>query len=114
MKQLEISDETYEKIKDQLMESEKVELSCYNDMVGKKWFFRTVTYHFIGEVVGVFGSFVQLKNASWVAESGRFMDTILKGTLNEVEPIKKVDWYVNMSTVIDFGLWRHSLPKEQK
>ena len=111
MRRLEISDETYEKIKDQLTEAEKADLTCYNDMIGKRYFLRTVTYHVVGEVIGVFGTFIQLKNASWVADSGRFMDAILNGNLNEVEPIKNIVWNVNMSTVVDFGLWKHPLPR---
>ena len=83
-----------------------------DDMVGKSFFFRTVTYHIVGKVVGYFGPHVRLKQASWVAESGRFMDAIKDGVLNEVEPLG--DWHVNIQTVTDFGLWRHDLPKEQK
>ena len=111
MPTLEVSEETYEKIKDQLQD-EDVELSSYDDLVGKKFFFRTVTYHVVGEVTKRFGTFVALKNASWVADSGRFMNAIKDGELNEVEPIGS--WNVNLASVVDFGLWKHALPKEQK
>ena len=82
------------------------------DMVGKKFFFRTVTFHILGEVTGFFGSVVQLKDASWIADSGRFNECIKNGTLNEVEPLG--EWHVNTQTVTDFGPWRHQLPKEVK
>ena len=111
-KTLTISDETYELIKDQLSEEETLDISGLKDLVGKKWFFRTVTYHLIGEVVKVIGNMVQLKNAIWVADSGRFMQTIKEGKLNEYEEIG--DWFVNLSTVTDFGQWKHSIPKGQK
>ena len=111
-KTLIISDETYEKIKDQIKANEDVDISGLNDLVGKKWFFRTVTYHLVGEVTKVIGSILQLKDASWVADSGRFMNAIKDGKLNEVEPIG--DWFINISTVTDFGLWKHALPKDQK
>ena len=112
MKTIEISEETYERIKDQLSEDETNDLSCFRDMIGSKYFFRTVTYHLVGKVESVFGNFLYLKNASWVADSGRFMNAIKEGKLNEVEPVG--DAYINMSTVTDFFPWKHSLPKEQK
>ena len=38
MPQIEVSEETYEKIKGQLKEDEKIDLSSLGDMVGKKFF----------------------------------------------------------------------------
>lgn len=112
MKTLQISDETYERIKEQLKSDEKVNFDSYNDFVGKSFFFRTVTYHIIGKVVKIVGSMLQLEQACWVADSGRFMNAIKDGTLNEVEPVG--DWFVNIEAVVDFGLWIHELPKKQK
>lgn len=111
MRTLEVSEETYEKIKEQLTEEDK-EVNQLSDIVGGKYFFRTVTYHLVGRVVKQFGNFFELENASWVADSGRFMDAIVSGSLNEVEPTGKA--YINISTVTDFYPWRHELPKEQK
>jgi hypothetical protein len=109
---LEISDESYEKIKSQLLEEEKVNISSLQDMIGKSFFFRTVTYHIIGKVEKIIGNILELSTASWVADSGRFADAIKKGTLNEVEPLGS--WYVNIQSVTDFGIWKHKLPIEQK
>lgn len=111
MKTINISEETYDKLKDQLLEEEKVDISCINDMVGKKFFFRTVTYYLLGEVESVFGNFIKLKKASWIPESGRFMQFIKNGKLNEVEPVGEC--YVNLNTVVDMYVWQHSLPSEQ-
>jgi len=69
-KTIEISEETWEKIKDQVSEDEVVEIDTLEDFIGKKFFIRTVTYHLVGEVVKIVGRFFQLKNASWVADSG--------------------------------------------
>lgn len=44
-KTLEISDETYEKIKAQLTADELIDISTLDDLVGQKLFIRTVTYH---------------------------------------------------------------------
>ncbi len=109
---IEISDETFEKLKDQLLEDEKIDISSYDDLIGKSFFFRTVTYHLVGKVVKRFGHFMQLKDASWVADSGRFMNAIKNGILNEVEPVGNA--FINIDSVTDFFEWKHNLPKEQK
>ena len=85
-------------------------------IIGKSYFFRTVTYHIICTVVRVAKEFgpnvLQLKDASWIADSGRFTQAISEGKLSEVEPIG--EWFVNIDACTDFGPWKHSLPKEQK
>ena len=79
---------------------------------GKSYFFRTVTYHLIGKVKTVKDNWVHLTSASWVADSGRFMQAIKNGTLNEVEPVG--DAYINLDSVTDAFPWLHELPTEQK
>lgn len=111
MKTLEISDEIYEKIKDQLGKND-FDISKIEDMVGKSFFFRTVTYHLVGRVENTMGMFLRLADASWVADSGRFTSAIKDGTLNEVEPVGVA--YVNLNTVTDFFPWKHELPTKQK
>lgn len=111
-KTLEISDETYEKIKGQLLADELVDISNLDDLEGQKLFIRTVTYHLVGKVKKRMGAFIQLEDASWVADSGRFMNAIKEGTLNEVEPVG-IAW-VNLSSVVDFFPWRHKLPTQQQ
>lgn len=112
MKTLNISDETYELIKGQLCQEEKVDFSSLDDLVGKKWFFRTVTYHLVGKVIKIVGNFLVLENASWIADSGRFMNALKEGTLNEVEPCGVA--FINISSLVDFFPWNHELPKNQK
>ena len=111
MRKIEISDETYSKIKDQLCE-EKKPVESITEMKGNKFFFRTVTYHLVGRVVGNFDNFLILEDASWVADSGRFMQAIKEGKLSEVEPVGIA--YINITTVVDFFPWVHALPTEQK
>ena len=110
--QIEVSDETYAKIKDQLPEEEVLEVDSLDDFVGKKLFIRTVTYHLVGKVAKRIGGFLQLKDASWVADSGRFMNAIKEGTLDEVEPVG--DAFVSINAIVDIFPWRHSLPDSQK
>jgi len=113
MKTISISDETYETIKDQLEENETVDISDFEDMIGKKFFFRTVTYYLVGKVTKVFsGKFLQLENASWIPDSGRFMQAIKNGVLDEIEPVGVA--FINTESLCDFFPWKHNLPKDQK
>ena len=112
MKTVEISDETFEALKDQLLADGGKEINNYEDLIGGKFYFRTVTFHLTGEVKKIVGRFAYLKTAAWIADSGRFMETIKNGILNEVEPVG--DAFINLDTVVDFFPWKHKLPTEQK
>jgi hypothetical protein len=113
MRTLEISEETYQKIRAQLKEEEKIDIKSLEDFIGKSFFFRTVTYHFVGRVVKIlpFG-ILQLEDASWIPDSGRFMQAIKEGNLNEIEPLG--EWFISLPTCTDFGFWKHSLKLQQK
>jgi hypothetical protein len=109
---IEISDETFEKLKLQLGEDCFKDITSLQDMVGEKFFFRTVTYHLTGRVKKVIGSIIEIENAAWIADSGRFMNAIKDGTLNEVEPVGRA--FLNINSVTDFFPWKHALPEKQK
>ena len=81
--------------------------------IGGKYFIRTVTYFATGEVVDIKGDFLELTDAAWIADTGRFRDAIAKGVLNEVEPIE-VPMFINMASITDAFSWTHALPREQK
>lgn len=82
-------------------------------LIGNAYFFRTVTYHLVGRVVGVFNEkFLILEDATWVAESGRFADCIKSGDINEAEPVGQA--FVNLDSCTDFFPWQHSLDIGQK
>ena len=109
---VEVSEETYELIKKQLGDDSVKEISSLQDMIGEKFFFRTVTYHLTGRVKKVVGHILELEHAAWIADSGRFMTAIKDGLLNEVEPVGRA--YINIDTVVDFFPWKHALPDKQK
>jgi hypothetical protein len=112
-RQLEVSDEVWEKIKEVVnSDTESFELNDIDDFIGKKLFIRTVTYHMTGKVKARIGNFFHLTNAAWIADSGRFMNAIKKGELNEVEPVGEA--MININSIVDMFLWKHSLPEEQK
>ena len=118
MKTIQISEETYETIKDQLVdEVPEDNIDNIEDLIGRKYLFRTVTYFLVGKVQKCITDdftcvFLKLTNASWVADTGRFMNCIKNGTLEEVEPVGVA--YINMGSVVDFFPWKHKLPTEQK
>lgn len=112
MKTITMSDECFEKLKDQILaDSEFKEINALSDMVGEKFFFRTLTYHLTGKVKKIFGSMLELEDAAWIADSGRFTQAIKDGKLNEVEPVGKA--FLNLSSVTDFFPWKHALPNKQ-
>lgn len=82
--------------------------------VGKAYYIRTVTYHLVGRVEKIIGSFVQFEadTTSWIADSGRFMSAIDDGKLDEVEPVK-VTSGVSLGAVVDYFEWVHELPRNQ-
>ena len=109
---IQISEETYQRLKEQLTNEGFKEINSLSDMVGKKYFFRTVTYHLTGKVNKVIGSILELEDAAWIADSGRFADALKSGKLNEVEPCGTA--YLNINSITDFFPWMHKLPTEQK
>jgi hypothetical protein len=80
--------------------------------VGDSYFIRTVTYHFVGTIKEIVGKWIMLKDASWVADSGRFNVALEKGELSEVEYMDKT--ILNMDTITDVTPWNNKLPKESK
>jgi hypothetical protein len=80
--------------------------------VGKAYFIRTVIYHVLGRVKKITGKFLEMEDASWIADSGRFSNAISEGKLDEIEPTG--DAIVNTDSIIDAYEWKHKLPREQK
>lgn len=102
---------------EQKVESKKSDLQ-YKKMetpfkVGDAYFIRTVTYFATGKVKAIVGNFLVLDDAAWIADTGRFREAIMKGVLNEVEPVE-VDMFVNVNSITDAFIWKHKLPREQK
>ena len=81
--------------------------------VGEKVYIRTVTHHQTGRIKDIVGNFIVLEDAAWIADSGRWMEAINDGSLNEVEPVNCLV-RVNVESIIDVYEWNHDLPKKQK
>ena len=81
--------------------------------VGKSYFIRGVTYHYVGRLVEITEKELVLEDAAWVADSGRFATALKSGELSEVEPYpNKV--IINRTAIMDASLWPHDLPRSQK
>lgn len=90
--------------------------SVQNDIpltIGESYFFRTVTYHYVGRAVKVEGDFIFLEDAAWVADSGRFYNALKDCEFKEIEPYPN-GTRVNIKSVVDFCKWHGDLPLEQK
>ena len=119
MKTVEMSDATYTALQAHFEPQVPLGhvIASVGEMIGHKWFIRTVTYHCVGRGVGIIDagnehSTLALADASWIADSGRFTQCIKDGALSEVEPVGIM--YVKMSAMVDFFPWNHALPTEQK
>ncbi len=80
---------------------------------GNKVFIRTVTNYYTGEVIDITADEVLLKDAAWVADTGRFSQALKTGVLNEVEPFTGVI-SVNRGAIVDVSTWEHALPTAVK
>jgi len=68
-KTVEISDETFEKIKDQLGE-DGIEIETLEDLIGKKYAFQCARYIYFGKVKTINATYIELTDASVVYETG--------------------------------------------
>ena len=80
--------------------------------IGTAYLIRTVTHYWTGRVIAITGDFLELEDAAWIADTGRYHEAISKGLLGEVEPAG--DSIVALGAVIDAVKWEHELSKEVK
>ena len=80
--------------------------------IGKLYLIRTVTMHYTGRVIAVTDTDVVLEDAAWIADTGRFADSLAPGSVSEVEPYPgRVA--VCRGVMVDFAEWNHALPRTQ-
>ena len=83
--------------------------------IGKNYFIRTVTMIQIGKLVQVTDQELVLESAVWVPDTGRFMQALSEGTLEEVEPFPRDERVIiGRGSLVDACVWKMDLPKEQK
>ncbi len=83
--------------------------------VGKTVFIRTVTNHYCGVVTQCVEDEVELTDASWIADDGRFHDALKSGSFNEVEPYPDgLHPVINRASIIDWCVVSFTAPRAQK
>jgi hypothetical protein len=90
MKTINISEETYEAIKDQLTEGEQKEITSMEELVGETYLFQCARYIYHGEVSFVNNDYITLKNASVVFNTGDYDD-------KEADDMQKLPKGVNIT-----------------
>lgn len=83
--------------------------------IGKNYLIRTATHIDVGQVVAVGPTEIVMINASWIADTGRYHNALMEGTLSEVEPYPPGQQVIiGRGALIDATQWNHPLPREQK
>ena len=108
-----------EEVLSEMLSEEKtdtpVEFKKHPYVIGEKYLIRTVTMIYTGKLIEVHADELVIKDAAWIADTGRWHDACTKGTLNEVEPYAKGDSViVSRGAILDVSPWSFDLPSEQK
>jgi len=72
MPTVEISEETYEKIKSQIPNEELKEINNLEDIIGETYVFQCARYIYHGKVKSINATYIELENASVVFETGEY------------------------------------------
>ena len=81
--------------------------------VGQKVLIRTVTCYQTGRITHIDDAVVELADAAWIADVGRFSDALASGVLREVEPFAG-PVAVSRGSIVDATVWAHELPRTRK
>lgn len=81
--------------------------------IGKSYLIRTVTLYYTGRIKDIKGKFIQLEEAAWIPDTGRWKEATENGTFNEIEPFANDPW-INTDSTIDFQEITYKLPTNQK
>jgi len=81
--------------------------------IGKNYFVRTVTHYLTGRVLRVTQQEIVVEDAAWIADTGRFSDSIRNAEFIEVEPYPPGEVIIGRGAVID-AVQISELPKVQK
>ena len=82
-------------------------------VIGENYFIRTVTMHLTGKLEKITDKELVLSNAAWIADSGRFYNSLKSGNFSEIEPFVN-NIIVNRNSLIDATVFSHPLPDNQK
>ena len=69
--------------------------------IGKNYLIRTVTMIQFGTLVAVYPQELVLKDVAWIANTGRFSDSLISGDFDEIEPFPDGNVVVGRGGIID-------------
>lgn len=79
--------------------------------IGQRYLFRGVTCYQIGVVTKYDDQFVWLKDAGWLADTGRFSECIKNGEVSEFEKVPdESEPMVNIQSLCDVYRFNHETP----
>ena len=81
--------------------------------IGKGYLIRTVTMTNTGRLVAVTEQELVLEDAAWIADTGRFSDSLQKCNFNEVEPFPDGRVIIGRGAIVD-AVMVEVLPRVQK
>jgi len=83
--------------------------------IGQAYLIRLVTHYWVGILEWVGPTEMVLKDASWIADTGRFHEAIETGKMSETEYVgKSGSVIIGRGALVDAVLWEHKLPTESK
>ena len=81
--------------------------------IGQAYMIRTVTMTLTGRLTNVGVAELELTDAAWIADTGRFSNALATGELSEVEPMPGIV-IVGRGSIVDACEWSHPLPRTVK
>lgn len=82
-------------------------------VIGRNYLIRTVTHTYTGKLLWVGDKELVLGTPAWIADSGRWMQAVQSGTLDEVEPMNG-QLIVGRGAIVDASVVEWDLPTKQK
>jgi len=76
---------------------------------GRAYLVRTVTNYFSGRLLGIYEHELVLENAAWIADTGRFSESLKTGVMSEVEPIPG-QVIIGRGAIVDVCEWPEGKP----
>lgn len=87
----------------------------YQGYIGKNIMVRTVTMIYTGKLIDVYPEELVLTDATWIAETGRWMEFISNGVTKECEPYPDDHpVIIGRGGILDVTEWTSVLPRSQK
>lgn len=81
--------------------------------IGQPYLIRGVTNYWTGRLAAVHDGFLELSDAAWIADTGRYNEAVTKGLLSEVEPVDGPA-LIGIGAIMDACEWRFELPRTVK